>query len=265
MRTARINTVGFISSIAVIGVAAASFVVAADTSERGEAQHKSSKIIGFGIATLTDENPFNDSDIETQLVPIPFIQSQRLNVLGNRASYTLNPESALKFSLNSNIRLDGRDASENERFEGMSDRDNAVEIGVGVTYRTPFASMELIGLADVSDSHNGYQAELKLFRNVNIGQGSLQPSITLGYQSDKLVDYYYGVTANESTVARPLYTADADAYTSLGLSYSIMFNRKHVLITDVATRWSGSEVSDSPLVDSNRTIGALVGYIYLFK
>ena len=148
-----------------------------------------------------------------------------------------------------------RDDVDNDRVDDMDKVDAAFEAGVfgGVNFNNVLLGLEL--LADVSDEHDGYLAELSAgYRWQAMPALSVTPTLFLTYADDDYMDTYFGVNAGNRgsnlPSSLPDYSADSglkDVGLNLVAHYTPweqwgimgMFSYKALL----------NDAKDSPLVD----------------
>ncbi len=92
----------------------------------------------------------------------------------------------------------------------------------------------------------------------------IEPSVALSYVDDNHVDYYYGVAKHEVNDQRTVYNGKSALNTSIGLSVStpIFFEGFTRLAVDYT--WYDSNITDSPLVDSDSSYGVQLFFTKFF-
>ena len=104
-----------------------------------------------------------------------------------------------------------RDDVDNGRVDDMDKVDSAFEAGVfgGVNINNVLLGLEL--LADVSDEHDGYLAEVSAgYRWQAMPALSVTPTLFLTYADDDYMDTYFGVNpGNKGSSTLPNYSADS--------------------------------------------------------
>jgi len=101
----------------------------------------------------------------------------------------------------------------------------------------------------------------KLWR---MGPVGVAPRVGLVWQSEKLVDYLYGVRASEVREGREAYDGKATVNTELGLRVFYGIRPAHSVYLDLSSTALGSGIKDSPLVDRTRLGSARLGYLARF-
>lgn len=117
---------------------------------------------------------------------------------------------------------------------------------------------------DISDRHSSYFFRTRYGLDINMGNWTLEPVISLYYLPEKLVNAYYGVPTKQAQQGRSAYTAK-DAYvvdTSVNLSYT--FRSAHTWHAGLTLRHFSNEIYNSPIVNERRSVSLSAGYFYAF-
>jgi outer membrane protein len=145
----------------------------------------------------------------------------------------------------------------------LPDRDFALNMGVELLWNWPKGQVQWQLLQDVSDAHHGAQMDLTYSRSWRTGRWAFKPSIGLSWQSAKLVDYYYGVN-NRDQLFELVYPGEATINASVGLLVSYRINNRLSYVTRFTHTELGSEISNSPLIDTDHTQAYFSGLFYRF-
>ncbi len=86
----------------------------------------------------------------------------------------------------------------------------------------------------------------------------LLPSVGFEWMSARLVDYYYGVHADEAMPGRPAYQGRDTVNVGAGIAADLRLNRSWSLLGGVHVTRFGSGIEDSPIV--TRRFSALVHF-----
>lgn len=158
----------------------------------------------------------------------------------------------------------GYDAEESKYLSGMDELDDVLNAGLQIGKRMGKWSADLEVLQDVSGEHKGQQASLEISRQIDIGKFTFRPGISLGWMSSKMVEYYYGVGSHEVRSDRPLYSPSAGFEAGVELFFQRELFHNFSLIGQVQLSLPTGEIKDSPLVDENYQVGAVLGIAYDF-
>lgn len=220
---------------------------------------------GIGVAAVAQDQGYTDVGNETVVVPVVAIEYGNFSLLGPRANYKLYQSENFELSASAQLRMDGYEEDDGDIFKGMEDRDMAFDAGFEAEIDTSFGEFGLELMHDLTSTHEGFEFSASYGIPFRLEKGRVVPYISANYQSDKMVDYYYGVRAEEATASRQFYEPDAATSFEIGISSDWYFGRgKHMIKADISYSAYGSEIKDSPLVDKSGSTQLLLGYVYVF-
>lgn len=93
---------------------------------------------------------------------------------------------------------------------------------------------------------------------------SLIPSIGATYQDSKMVDYFYGVQANEVAAGRPYYEGESSINYNATLNGIYKWSKHVDLLGQVKFEALGSGIKNSPIVNRSTIFAITVGGVYRF-
>ncbi|HKM14751.1 MAG TPA: MipA/OmpV family protein [Marinospirillum sp.] len=161
------------------------------------------------------------------------------------------------------LRMEGYKASDSYYLQGMKKRKWSLDAGLGTALSLGYNRFSARVITDTLGRHKGYSAGVGYARIIPVTQKfMLIPSAHATWQSNHLLDYYFGVTNDETNtvIGRNAYKVNGDVQlrTSLLANYSFTSNTSLMLIATL--RRLPNNVTDSPLVDRNY-VGAVFGAI----
>ena len=243
----------------------ASNVQAADQSNR------------FGIGFYADnqrsiyDGHSSGDDVKIEGIVSFQYRGNKFNADEKSASYKFFDNGKYQIEVIGNNEERGYKASDSNKLTGMTERKNSWDLGGRIAAKTGLGIISLAATGDVSGKHKGQEVDLKfsqdLFRKGPRGNPrSVSVDLQAGvkWQSDEVVDYYYGVKSNESTATRAAYNGkDAiTPYIGLTARTNIM---KHVTF-DVGAVYKHypDEITNSPIVDKDHDVELMAGLTYWF-
>jgi outer membrane protein len=119
-------------------------------------------------------------------------------------------------------------------------------------------------VTDTLNKHNGQEVQLSYRYNIERGAWSFSPYFTWALQSENLVNYYFGVSAQEATAERPEYTPGEAQVMGFGVNTSWQATDRILLFGNIGFGGSDSVIGNSPLVDKPSYSQAFVGGTYMF-
>ncbi|WP_448564626.1 MipA/OmpV family protein [Thalassotalea ganghwensis] len=201
-----------------------------------------------------------------RVIPIPVLgyQGENLSVLGPFINYKLSQRDNLSFSVSLSPRFQGFDEDDSWIFDGMASRKFSFDGGVAVDFDSENFKARLSAKTDILGRHNGNEFELRLAKTFSVGPIFIEPSALINYLDDKLIDYYYGVRDAEETNSRSRYQGSATTNYSLGLSISTPIFFNGFTRFNIEHQWYGTGISNSPLVERDRSWGVRLIYSRYF-
>ena len=216
---------------------------------------------GFGYS----ESIYKGKGEDFTFIPAIGYIGEKLTVAGPFASYKLYEEPVLSAELKAAVRFDGYESDDSTFLLGMNDRDKSIDGGFSLGYQPKeIARFELQYMHDLLSKHKGSEARARISRQFNRGPFFFIPEVSVSYLDSDLVDYYYGVTLQESTAARASYEGKGT------LNYQANFNISTPIFFGGFTRidfgytWFGDEITDSPIVDKKESYNIRFGYTRYF-
>jgi outer membrane protein len=180
-------------------------------------------------------------------------------------NYTVLP--SLNIGLLNNIRSD-RKSTDSSDLDGMNDIKDAFETGPFISYQiTNHMSIDLAGLFDVSDTHEGWIADLTLSGEYPIKRTPITLSFSSGvsYGSEEYNNTYYGVTVAEANTTRPMFNAET-GLNRITLSFSLSYDlTEHWAVTGgITVEQLLGNIVDSPIVKEKTQVIPASGVYYTF-
>ncbi|MFT4925513.1 MAG: outer membrane protein [Phenylobacterium sp.] len=219
---------------------------------------------GLGVGAIVSDKGYVDIGNESTVIPMVFYQSESFYLLGPKFGYKWLVFDDVNIDLVGQYRFDGYKEDDGDIFQGMEDRSGALDLGLSVDYKTAWGDLSFEYLTDATNEHKGN--EMSLSYSKPYGSKSLQitPYVKVNRFSEDLVDYYYGVRANEETASRAVYIGEATTNIELGVKATWRVGKHHNFIGYTSYTAYGAEIEDSPLIDSSGNLSLLLGYMYVF-
>lgn len=241
-------------------------VLLANVSALGQTSRLKSgeSVTSIGFGTIIRKEPYKGYDVHAYPVPVIFYQSNKFFFRELTAGYHLYNDRCFRVNAIVSGRLDGYDDDDSDALEGMDDRKHTVDAGIEAFYRDGFGTTKLSLVGDITNEHQGYEAELTYSKRFNNGRFSIVPTIGAAYLSQNLTDYYYGVRNDEARAGRPAYEVDGEFSFLSRLRLLYQLSQKWQFYSFAGYQWFGSEVNDSPIVSRDYQVTAGLGFMYEF-
>ncbi|MBW0295315.1 MipA/OmpV family protein [Shewanella xiamenensis] len=225
--------------------------------------HQNQFFAGVGVAT--GSKFYKGQDHQTGILLNGGYHGEDFNVDLSGINYRFlgTNDSAINFSIFA-VANPGFDADHADILAGMKDRKFSGDVGLNADIHLGVGTLSTKFQHDVTNVYNGFQADITYYHPINLGFGDLVPYAGVHYFSKDFANYYTGVNSSEATAQRPAYQADGTFAYKLGYSLVIPIT-KHLDITQ-ATGYSylGTNMADSPLIDSRNQWAATLGVSYSF-
>ncbi len=159
----------------------------------------------------------------------------------------------------------GFHAKDGNRLTGMSTRRDAIEGGATFEWELPQLSLSLVYFTDWSDTSGGQSWQFSGDRQlIDSGPWDISAYIDLDYANAKIVQYYFGVRTDESTVTRPSYQPGAAVISSLGFTGAYKLNKNYALLFGGELSFLGAAVAESPIVQRRTGLMSYIGLGLVF-
>jgi len=147
----------------------------------------------------------------------------------------------------------------------LSDRSVSGLLGIEYEYVNDELSLSLQILKDVTNGHGGVEVRSAITRtwtkdrhHFNFSGGSI-------WQSQDWVNYYYGLSENDSVATKVRYQANSGALSPfVRVNWRYALTRHWMLVANYQLKQFGSPITDSPLVIDMLSSTVFVGSVYHF-
>ncbi|GGY39811.1 MipA/OmpV family protein [Parvularcula lutaonensis] len=258
------------------GAASIGALAHAQTPEEIE-QYKKMTIFQLGAAVAVNNEPyrnFNGGDPNKLVVPFYVYNKNNLTLAGPNISYRFWRPLDVQISAEGKYRFQNYEEDDSPFLEGMGDRNGTFEVGLKAQKRYNRLRLQAEGFVDAAGQHDGY--ELTARATLEVGNGrmiSFRPLVGVSYQSENLIQYYYGITNAEARVNqavgdgtfmdRPAYFADGGAVTPFaGAQVRVRLSRRLAFQGQVKSAFLPDGITDSAIVEKDNRTSAFFGLSY---
>jgi len=219
---------------------------------------------GVGIGLTAYQPPIEG--VDTIVFPLPFIyyEGERLSLNIGSASYRLINKESFQFAALGQLRLQQYDPDDSDALEGMDKRDISIDVGGSASLVGSWGVASLTAITDASDNHNGQEVSLAYSAPFFGREWLLKPTLGVRWQSDDLVDYYYGVRSSEARPNRPAYQGKSAFSSFAGVEVAYMLTPHWALFGDATYAYLGKDIRDSPIVGQSYEASGSLGFLYEF-
>lgn len=217
--------------------------------------------VSIGLAGGRRPNTYRN--VSRGLVVFPFADARfgRLRIDGIDAYWKISP--SLDVALMP--RTGGFDEDDDPALRGLRDRRWSADAGLRfMTLKKTWGTI-VTAVHDVLGRHNGTEATGAVY--VLAGRPSFHAAVSGGavWQSEKLVDYYYGVDPAEELPGRPQYRGKSAIFPRLEVKTTAAVRPKWSVVVTLRADKLPDEIRDSPLVGRDLAVSGYAGVLYRLK
>ncbi len=161
-------------------------------------------------------------------------------------------------------RFDRLEPEQDEFFSTVEARRQSLDAGLKATIDGDWGALSLSWVHDTLDRHGGSEVDLTYRRDWRSGAWTLSPFASIVYRDDDLVNYYYGVSDAESREDLAPYQPDATVHPRIGLNTAYRWTPLMQFYANLSIEQLDDDAADSPLVDDDLVVSAMVGALYNF-
>jgi outer membrane protein len=223
--------------------------------------------VGGGV--IASPRPYEGVDMKIFPVPVVGLRAGAFFFESVRMGVRVANLEHFKADVIAQARLEGYDEDDSDALEGMDDRRMTADAGMRLTGKWRHVEAELMALADVLSRHEGQEVGVGVGFPIRTGRGerwTITPGVGARWQSEDLVDYYFGVEPTEAKVGRPAYEAEETVNLRAEVKVRHVFpGRRWSFLGQVTHEWLGDEIQDSPIVDDETTLGGYIAFVRTFR
>ena len=218
----------------------------------------------LGGAVLAGSDTYLGEPRNYDQIPLILYQGERIFAYGNSLGFNFVRNETLQFGALARARLTSVDPTEIPELEGLSERKNTLEAGLMANLTTPIGQFSLTGVRDVIGRYDGNEIDLSYRRPIELRNWTLTPWVSVLWQEDHLVNYYYGVSESEATPTRPAYTPGAAVNLALGLNTAWHISDRFFMFANVGIEKYDDVIANSPIMESSTNARMLAGASSVF-
>lgn len=220
----------------------------------------------IGAGLYFQSQPYKNVDPTIMPSPVIFFDNSVVYVRWTRVGLYLvgdrDDDFAWGFSLTAQPRVYGYSSND---IVAMQERRKTFEGGLALSLKKGSAYIETMLLTDILDRHDSWVVKSEMGFDFKIGDFSFYPSLVLVYESNKFLNYYYGVKKSEEFGARKAYIPNDGIMVGVQ-SYIRYPNTKNIsTLVNIRVDRLSSEATSSPIVYDKYVYSGLLSLIYSFK
>jgi outer membrane scaffolding protein for murein synthesis (MipA/OmpV family) len=168
---------------------------------------------------------------------------------------------------NAGYLTDEENFEDNDRLNGIEERDPTVDLGVYLIHNHKDGQFKLTVLQEVTNEHDGQTIDARYSYNFPVGKRwNVTPVFGLAWASDDTVNHFFGVSETESANANNIAAYEGDSALNVYGGVNARF--------DITEHWDinfglmglayGEGIKDSPLIEDDSTAFSHFGVSYNF-
>lgn len=222
----------------------------------------------LGLAVTAQQNPYVGGENSTFAYPYltsfehPSMTDKLLVMRDGELALRRITDDGWEYWIAGRVRTLGFGNSDSDALRGVEAPKWAVEIGPGIGFRRWPVQFHLSSWFEPTDRHSGASAQLSLSYPLQHSRGYLVPEVAGVYQDSAYTDYYFGVSDEEMTAARPEYVPGSATNAKFRIAWGYRLGRNWLLSGRVSYELLASEIRNSPIVGRDHTWSANLGVAY---
>ncbi|MBV2124870.1 MAG: MipA/OmpV family protein [Candidatus Thiodiazotropha sp. (ex Ctena orbiculata)] len=221
--------------------------------------------VEFGVVASANSSFYEDAGQDYYLLPLLLADYDRFYLQGINAGYRFFQGETQNLAVEVRRTFDGYESGDSDALEGMKDRDQAWEAGLVYEVNLLGGQAKAKLMHDISNTHDGFTGRVEYERSLLNGKTYMVNWFGGSeFWSRKKTNYYFGVTPEESTSSRPVYTADESYSLFAGVNAVKRLNDRYSLIASADYQWMTDEIDDSPLTTRQDQWTLYAGIFYQF-
>jgi outer membrane protein len=225
--------------------------------------------VTIGIGPYIQTQPYKDADAIFVPSPVIFFDNALFYIRWSRfGMYFLGAKHenyAWGFSLTAQPRTYGYKASDSKELKGMDERKTTFEGGLAFSASIGNRYIEMMLLSDMFNRYDSWIFKTEIGDEYHAGNFSFYPSLIAIYQSQKFLNYYYGVKASEATAQRAAYTPDDGVLFGAQTYIEYPLTSKLSTLINVRADYIPQTAYASPIVHDKFIYSGLISLIYTFE
>ena len=226
--------------------------------------------VTIGLGPYIQTQPYKD--VSPLLVPSPviFFDNSLFYIRWSRfGMYFLGKkekEYAWGFSITAQPRTYGYKANDSKTLKGMDERKTSFEAGLAFSASYHKKHIETMLLTDMLGRYNSWIFKTEIGDEYHLNKLSFYPSLIVIYQSQKFLDYYYGVKESEKIDGvRPAYTPSNGVLFGAQTYISYPLTKKLATLINLRADLIPQTAYNSPIVNKKFIYSGLLSLIYTFE
>ncbi len=217
----------------------------------------------LGVLAIDRDAPYRDLNENPIVAPLVRYEGEKFFFRGTRGGVRLTKSDTYELTVFGQARLDGYNPKDSTFLTGMAKRKASLDLGVASTWTSQkIGQFELSVAADALNRSSGLEAALGWNGRFSAGGWTFIPGASVSWKNANLIDYYYGVRANEVLPGRAAYSGRSAVTPEVSMLATHKLGERWSLFARASHAWLPSAITDSSIVNSDSTTGLFLGVGY---
>jgi outer membrane protein len=225
---------------------------------------KAENYLLMGAGPYIQTQPYTDTDAFVLPTPVVFMEYEIFYIRWSQMGVYFYGGDNWGLSLMIQPRPNGYKPKDSKTLEGMHKRKTSWEGGLSLAGKNELGFAELIYAHDILNSSNRSLVRLEVGTKIKEKKWTFVPSVLALWFSEGFNNYYYGVSADESTPYRDEYHATSGLNIAFQNYINYQFNPKWSLLTNMRVDFLNSTITNSPIVSDRYIFSGMVSFLYSF-
>lgn len=221
--------------------------------------------LALGVAAISSPEPYAGADDDILVVPAISFSYKQFYFRGITAGFRLWESGGFRADAVAQARFGGYDEEDSPALAGMEDRRKSADVGFELRWeRERRIGVRLTPLVDALGRSDGQEVGFDVYVPLRFGPVRLEPRAGVEWQSDDLVDYYYGVRPEEALPGRRAFAGEEAFNLTAGLFLFTPLSQRLLLQSFVEYERLDSGIEESPIVDRGSAVTGFAAVSYRF-
>ncbi|WP_083907087.1 MipA/OmpV family protein [Fangia hongkongensis] len=225
----------------------------------------------IGVGSIFSPNPYKSSDDKVLAFPMVAYKGENLRVLGPYVGYKFLGNQVASLSVDAFLypQVFDPDSSSDPQLQKLDERHYMVMGGLSGKLQTPYGRFQAGVNMDLTAGTTGIMMNFQYLKAFVFESGKhmfiTTPGIGVQWTQDKILDYYYGVSASESARSGlNEYHPDSAFSPYLSLSLMYRYNKRWAVTGAFRLNQLPKTVTDSPMVGQTYVLTSALSFTYSF-
>jgi MipA family protein len=223
--------------------------------------------LSIGAGGIYHLSPYTEYKNKTTAIPFVHYESDSFYVRDTSLGYIFAKDESNEISATvSYLPFEFKpEDSDSRALIKLDQRDTTALVGLAYSHREHWGTLKATFSGDVLDKSNGFISELSYLRPIPLGDFTLIPAAGVTWYSDKLTQYYFGVSNKEARRSGLSHYQPGSSWNPfVGLSVSYKITPQLTVLTSGRYSYLDNQIANSPMVDKNHEASVMTGVSWTF-